>query len=75
MNYVNQAFGLPCPNGCGRSYYGGNRKHNLKRHLKYACGTNPQFNCTFCRKQYKHKRSLKNHLVQHCSSRKKIFLK
>jgi len=63
VNYMNQAFGLPCPNGCGRSYKGRDRKHNLNRHLKYACGINPQFNCTFCEKQFKHKRSLQNHLV------------
>ncbi|KAE9535059.1 hypothetical protein AGLY_008351 [Aphis glycines] len=50
-NYVNQTFGkdsLSCPNGCGRSYTGANRKNNLKHHLNYACGINPQFYCKFC---------------------------
>lgn len=63
---MNQAFGensLPCPSGCGRSYKGRNRKNNLKHHLKYVCGINPQFNCKFCGKQFKHKRSLQNHLA------------
>lgn len=63
---MNQAFeedSLFCPSGSGRSYKGRNRKHNLKRHLKYSCGLKPQFNCTFCGKLFKHKLWLQYHLV------------
>jgi len=63
---MNQTFGkdsLSCPNGCGRSYTGANRKNNLKHHLNYACGINPQFYCKFCGKQFRQKRSLQYHLA------------
>lgn len=64
---MNQAFGedpLSCPSGCGRSYKGRHRKYNLKYHLKNDCGvTKPQFYCTFCKKQFWHKRSLTFHLT------------
>lgn len=52
-----------CPNGCGRSYKGPERKGNLKKHMMYACGVNPQFNCMFCSKQLRYKHSLQYHLA------------
>lgn len=54
---------VPCPNGCGRAYKGTERKHNLKKHLMYVCGVNPQFHCILCQKQLRHKRSLQLHMA------------
>jgi len=51
-----------CPNGCGRSYIGKNSKYNLNKHLKYTCGINPQFCCTFCGKHLRSKQSLQCHM-------------
>lgn len=56
----NPAF---CPNNCGRSYKGTERKNNLKKHLVYACGVNPQFQCIICQKKFTYKSSLKGHLL------------
>lgn len=61
-----------CPNGCGRSYKGNERKYHLKRHLIYACGVNPQFECTLCPKQFRYKQSLQYHLL---STHKNVLLK
>jgi len=66
VNYMNKTFEkdpLFCPNGCGRSYKGANRKNNLKHHLNYACGINPQFQCTVCQKQFRKNQSLKYHMI------------
>lgn len=52
-----------CPNGCGRSYKGTQRKNNLKKHMMYTCGVNPQFKCTFCPKGFRYKHSLQYHIV------------
>ncbi|XP_022182823.1 uncharacterized protein LOC111042501 [Myzus persicae] len=49
-----------CPNGCGHSYKGTERKSNLKRHLKQSC---PKFQCTVCHKKYKKKASLLYHMM------------
>lgn len=54
---------VPCPNNCGRRYTGAYRKQNLKKHLIYACGVNPQFHCMLCQKQLRHKRSLQHHMI------------
>lgn len=51
-----------CPNNCGRSYSGHHRKSNVKRHLRYECGIEPQFTCTTCQKRFYFKSSLKTHL-------------
>lgn len=52
-----------CPNGCGRSYKGVYRKQNLKHHMIYVCGVNPQFKCTYCQKQLRHNQSLIYHMA------------
>ncbi|CAG0896775.1 unnamed protein product [Cyprideis torosa] len=50
-----------CPNPfCGRRYI--HRKH-LNSHLKYECGVEPQFRCNQCAKSFRHKKSLKSHLL------------
>lgn len=51
-----------CPNGCGHSYKGTDRKHNLKKHMVYACGVNPKFQCDVCFKKFVRKQTLKFHL-------------
>lgn len=55
----NPAF---CPNGCGHSYNGTERKKNLKKHLIYACGQSPQFQCRICSRKFVRKCTLKTHL-------------
>lgn len=52
-----------CPNGCGHSYKGTERKHNLKKHLIYACGVNPKFECLICFRKFVRKHTLKHHLL------------
>lgn len=52
---------LPCPNDCGHSYKGTYRKKNLKRHLMFECGVEPQFQCPICQKRFSHKSNLKSH--------------
>lgn len=58
----NPAF---CPNGCGHSYKGTkkDRKNNLKRHMVYACGISPRFECIICLKKFTYKQSLKGHML------------
>lgn len=52
-----------CPNGCGRSYKGAVRRSNLKQHLIYACGVNPQFTCNICQKQMRRMQSFRYHMA------------
>jgi len=52
-----------CPNRCGHSYNGKERKKNLKKHLIYACGQNPQFQCVICSRKFARKHTLKSHLL------------
>jgi len=52
-----------CPNGCGRSYKGQERKGSLKKHMMYSCGVHPQFKCIFCSKQLRYKQTLQYHLM------------
>jgi len=52
-----------CPNRCGHSYIGTERKKNLKKHLIYACGQNPKFQCKVCSRRFARKHTLKNHLL------------
>lgn len=52
-----------CPNGCRRSFKGYKRRSNLKSHLMYACGVDPQFKCTICQKQWRQNKSLKYHMA------------
>ncbi|RZF39475.1 hypothetical protein LSTR_LSTR000996 [Laodelphax striatellus] len=48
---------------CGKSYK--NRRH-LIRHLKYECGREPRFSCTFCPHRSRYKTDLKTHMfVKH----------
>lgn len=51
-----------CPNCCGHSYTGIDRKYKLKRHMVFACGVKPQFECPLCLKQFRYKQSLKVHV-------------
>ena len=46
-----------CPQ-CGRRY---KYDWNLKQHLKYKCGKEPQFKCPVCPERRTNKFSLKNH--------------
>jgi DNA-directed RNA polymerase subunit RPC12/RpoP len=48
-----------CPN-CRRQYL---HKGNLKQHLKYECGKEPQWQCPYCPKRTKLKGNLKQHIV------------
>lgn len=54
-----------CPNACGRSYSGKNRKGNLKRHLSFECGVMSLFkySCDICLKKYTRKETLTVHRV------------
>ncbi|XP_050536206.1 uncharacterized protein LOC126902682 [Daktulosphaira vitifoliae] len=52
-----------CPKGCGHSYKGNDRKRNLKKHIIYACGVSPKFDCIFCSKKFFRKHTLKCHLL------------
>ncbi|KAL1129457.1 hypothetical protein AAG570_013983, partial [Ranatra chinensis] len=47
-----------CPT-CGRLY---KWKHSLKMHIKFECGKEPQFKCSFCNYRSKIKSNLKRHL-------------
>jgi len=52
-----------CPNMCGRSYRGRYRSKNIKRHLRYECGVQPQFQCDVCLKRFTHNSDRKKHMV------------
>lgn len=52
-----------CPNGCGRSYRGMDRRNSLKTHMIYKCGVNPKFKCVVCQKELRYKNSLQYHMV------------
>lgn len=54
-----------CPNICGRSYRGKNRKGNLKRHLSFECEVMSLFKyrCDICLKIYTRKETLTTHRV------------
>lgn len=60
-----------CPNECGCSYKGKQRKNHLKEHINYACGISPQFQCEICFRTFSYKTSLKGH-VQYSPSNSKI---
>ncbi|KAG5890445.1 hypothetical protein JTB14_025850 [Gonioctena quinquepunctata] len=45
---------------CPSSY---KQKGHLVRHLKYACGVEPQFECPICLKKFKHSDNLKVHCM------------
>lgn len=62
-NNTVQSKRVHCPNNCGHSYTGDYRKKNLKRHLIFECGVEPQFQCSFCHKRFRHKSSMKSHLL------------
>lgn len=49
----------PCDR-CGRHYASSG---NLKRHVKYECGVEPQFQCPICKKKFQHRHSVKIHVV------------
>lgn len=51
-----------CPNDCGRSYKGKNRKYVLKRHVMYECLTPPQFPCPICTRLFKRKDEMLIHV-------------
>lgn len=58
-----QTYRIHCPNNCGHSYKGVYRKNNLNRHLKFECGVEPQFQCSFCQRRFSRKSSLQSHLI------------
>lgn len=59
----NDQFLFLCPNNCGRRYVGYSGKSNLKRHLLFECGVEPQFQCQFCQKRFSRKANLNSHLL------------
>nr|XP_024215963.1 zinc finger protein Xfin-like [Halyomorpha halys] len=49
-----------CCDKCGKNYsYSG----SLKRHQKYECGKEPQFQCPYCSHKAKHRSNLKSHMI------------
>ena len=52
-----KASEFTCPN-CGRNYQ---YHKNLKRHMDYECGKEPQFVCPVCQKRMKQKSHLHKH--------------
>lgn len=48
----------PCPQ-CGNKY---RHRQNLKRHIVYECGKEPQFCCPFCKNRYRQKSKLLGHI-------------
>lgn len=50
-----------CPNQCGHSYMGTSRKKNLRRHMMFDCGIEPQFQCPLCSKRFSQKCGMKLH--------------
>lgn len=52
---------IPCPY-CHRTYAANNL---LKRHLKFECGVEPQFQCPLCEKRSRHKHNMTAHLKTH----------
>lgn len=49
---------FPCPQ-CNRSY---RHKCDLKRHLKFECGQQPNFLCVHCPRRFHQKTNLKRHV-------------
>lgn len=49
-----------CPKLCGRKY---KSKRAARTHLKYECGVEPQFQCTFCDKKCKQLVNLRKHVL------------
>lgn len=55
---------LICPNNCGTVFHGKHRKQNVKRHLNLTCKEIiPQYQCKYCKKTIRNKRSLDYHLM------------
>lgn len=54
---------IHCPNNCGHSYTGVHCKRNLKRHLTFECGVEPQFQCYICSKRFTQKSNMKSHIL------------
>lgn len=57
---------FPCTR-CGKVY---NWRGNLLRHMRLECGKAPQFQCSYCPYETKHK----NHLQRHVTSRHRDVL-
>lgn len=57
-------FRVYFPNNCGHSYIGFSRRKNLKQHLQFECGVEPQFQCSFYLKQFSQKATLKRHFLR-----------
>jgi hypothetical protein len=57
---------FPCTR-CGKVY---NWRGNLLRHMRLECGKAPQFQCSYCPYETKHK----NHLQRHMTSRHRDVL-
>lgn len=60
---IEQYNRIHCPKNCGRSYKGDSRKKNLRRHLLFECGVEPQFQCSFCPKQFRRNSTMKSHVA------------
>ncbi|XP_032795384.1 longitudinals lacking protein, isoforms A/B/D/L isoform X1 [Daphnia magna] len=58
---------IPCPY-CHRTYAANNL---LKRHLKFECGVEPQFQCPLCEKRSRHKHNMTAHLKTHFRGNKR----
>lgn len=54
---------------CGKSY---TTIYNLKRHLRFECGVDPQFECIHCGTKFKHKHHLTDHIRSCCT---KLYVK
>lgn len=39
-------------------------RKDFRRHIMYACGVKPQFVCNVCLREFKHKCSLKMHILR-----------
>lgn len=46
-----------CPK-CTKTY---RLKHSLTRHIKFECGKEPKYTCSFCDRRFKHKYDLTVH--------------
>lgn len=57
---------------CGVAHY--NYKKSLNKHLKYKCGKDPQFTCTFCSYKAYWKNNLKDHIKRYHTGTKKELL-
>ncbi|KAG5890446.1 hypothetical protein JTB14_025851 [Gonioctena quinquepunctata] len=58
MDYYEDSNGRYVCLRCSSSY---KQKGHMRRHLKYSCGVEPQFECPICLKKFKHRDNVKAH--------------